>query len=94
MHILSIVACSAKGDTDKDSTISSLRCVVVRNFISVNGTKAVNLMEIWEDLIQTEVSILAPHLKSVTELVLVITNKTNVEDAIRIKALSLANRAT
>ena len=36
--------------------------IVVRNFISIDRTKAVNLMEIWEDLLETEVSILAHHL--------------------------------
>ncbi|EFX65679.1 hypothetical protein DAPPUDRAFT_303554 [Daphnia pulex] len=62
--------------------------IVVRNFIVIDGAKAVNLMEIWEELLETEVSILAPHLKAVTELCLEIASKKELDDAIRIKALS------
>jgi hypothetical protein len=62
--------------------------VVVRNFIAIDLSKVVNLMEIWEELLETEVSILAPQLKAVTELCLEIASKKDLDDAIRNKALS------
>lgn len=62
--------------------------VVVKNLIVSDGAKAVNLMEIWEELLETEVSLLAPHLKAVAELCLEIASKKDLDDSIRIKALN------
>lgn len=61
---------------------------VVKKLVTTDGSKAVNLMEIWEELLETEVSLLAPHLKSVAELCLEIASKKELDDSIRIKALN------
>ncbi|XP_057376777.1 importin-4-like [Daphnia carinata] len=62
--------------------------VVVKNLVHNDGAKAVNLMEIWEELLETEVSLLAPHLKAVAELCLEIASKKDLDDSIRIRALN------
>lgn len=61
---------------------------VIRSLIVNNGTKAILVMEIWEDLLETEVSILAPHLKIVAELCLEVASKKDLDDEIRVKALN------
>ena len=61
---------------------------VVKKLIVADLGKAVNLMEIWEELLETEVSLLAPHLKAVAELCLEIASKKDLDDAIRVKALN------
>ena len=61
---------------------------VIRSLIVSDGMKAVVVMEIWEDLLETEVSILAPHLKAVTELCLEIASRKDLDDQIRVKALN------
>ncbi|XP_046445407.1 importin-4-like isoform X2 [Daphnia pulex] len=65
--------------------------IVVRNFIVIDGVKtmtwiAVNLMEIWEELLMRRTAVLAPHLKAVTELCLEIASKKELDDFMRIKA--------
>lgn len=62
--------------------------VLVKNLIVSNLAKAANLMEIWEELLETEVSLLAPHLKAVAELCLEIASKKDLDDSIRIRALN------
>lgn len=61
---------------------------VAKKIVTLDDSKAILLMEIWEELLETEVSMLAPHLKSVTDLCLEIATNKDFEDAIRIKALS------
>lgn len=61
---------------------------VAKKIITVDDSKAILLMEIWEELLETEVSMLAPHLKPVTDLCLEIAANKDLEDAIRIKALN------
>ena len=60
---------------------------VVKNLIVTDEGRAVQLMEIWEELLETEVSMLAPHLKSIADLCLEITAKKELDDALRVKAL-------
>ena len=60
---------------------------VVRRLVEGDSSKAVLGMEIWEELLETEVSLLAPHLKSVAELCLEISGNKKLDDAIRVKAL-------
>jgi len=61
---------------------------VIRSLIVSDSAKAILIMEIWEDLLETEVSILAPHLKIVAELCLEVSSKKDLDDEIRVKALN------
>ena len=61
---------------------------VIRSLTASDATKAILIMEIWEDLLETEVSILAPHLKIVAELCLEVASKKDLDDDIRVKALN------
>lgn len=60
---------------------------VVKKLVAIDEGRAVQLMEIWEELLETEVSMLAPHLKGVADLCLEIASKKDLDDALRVKAL-------
>ena len=61
---------------------------VIRNLVISDGSKAVLIMELWEELLETEVCVLGPHLKTVAELCLEIASKKDLDDPIRVKALN------
>ena len=60
---------------------------VVKKLVSSDETRAVKLMEIWEELLETEVPILGPHLKVIADMCLETAAKKELDDAIRVKAL-------
>lgn len=60
---------------------------VMKKLVGANGDRAVQLMEIWEELLETEVSMLAPHLKGVADLCLEVAAAKELDDALRVKAL-------
>ena len=67
--------------------IPKVAAVVKILVLTDGGDRTVQLMEIWEDLLETEVSLLAPHLKGVAELCLEVAAKKELDDALRVKAL-------
>lgn len=60
---------------------------VVKKLVITDASRAVRLMDIWEELLETEVSVIAPHLKVIAEMYLETASKKELDDAVRVKAL-------
>ena len=67
---------------------------VVKNLVSHDETKACEAMEVFDELIESEVPIVVPHIKPIIEMCLVIAAQDSLEDDIRVKAISLLGRLT
>ena len=42
--------------------------IVVKKLVQSDESKAVVVMEIWEELLETEISLLVPHLKGIQQV--------------------------
>jgi len=56
--------------------------------------KATTAMEIYDDLFESEVAIVVPHIKPIIEMCLVIAGNANCDDALRVKAISFLGTLT
>ena len=61
--------------------------LVVKKLVYSDCEKAISAMEIWEELLETELSIIAPYLKTVGDMCLEVAADKKLDDAIRVKAL-------
>ncbi|XP_056015924.1 importin-4-like isoform X2 [Ostrea edulis] len=61
---------------------------VVQDLIPVDEDQACELMEVFDEMLECEVSIIVPHIKSTLEFCLQIASHTDLGDSIRVKAMS------
>ena len=51
-------------------------------------------MEVFDELIESEVAVVVPHIKPIIELCLIIAAQESLEDNVRVKAISFLGRLT
>ncbi|KAK3086441.1 hypothetical protein FSP39_018454, partial [Pinctada imbricata] len=61
---------------------------VIKEFIPVDEGQACSLMEVFDEMLECEVSIIAPHIKTVVEFSLEVASNTELGDNVRVKAMS------
>lgn len=66
----------------------------IPRLIDYDETKANEAMEVFDELFESEVAIVVPHIKPISELCLSIAKEDQLEDAIRIKAITFLGRLT
>ena len=67
---------------------------MIKNLVSHDEERACEAMEVFDELIECEVTIIVPHIKPIIELSLLIAAQDTLEDSIRVKAISLLGRLT
>lgn len=65
---------------------------MIKRLILVDEDKACQAMEIFDELFESEVAIVAPHIKPIVELCLAISSEDNLDDSLRVKAISFLGR--
>ena len=67
----------------------------IKVFISSNNEdKAAEAMDIFEELFESEVTIVVPHIKSIIKLCLAIAAEPNLDDGLRVKAITFLGTLT
>nr|XP_022312451.1 importin-4-like isoform X1 [Crassostrea virginica] len=61
---------------------------VIQELIPVDEDQACELLEVFDEMLECEVSIIVPHIKSTLEFCLQVGSRTDLGDGIRVKALS------
>ncbi|KAL5021050.1 hypothetical protein ScPMuIL_000205 [Solemya velum] len=61
---------------------------IIKVLITQNEEEACEAMEMFDEMVECEVAILVPHIKSVVDFSLEVAANTNLDDAVRVKAMS------
>lgn len=61
---------------------------VVQELIPVDEDQACELLEVFDEMLECEVSIIVPHIKTTLEFCLQVASRTDLGDGIRVKAMS------
>ncbi|CAH1780460.1 unnamed protein product [Owenia fusiformis] len=67
---------------------------VIHNLLAVDEEKACEAMELFDELVECEVSVVAPHIKAIMQLCLQIAGKNDLEEATRVKGMSFISWLT
>ena len=67
---------------------------VIKNLLGHDEEKASQAMEVFDELIESEVAVVVPHIKPIIELCLIIAAQESLEDNVRVKAISFLGRLT
>jgi len=67
---------------------------LVTKLVTTDEGKAAEAMEIFDELFESEVTIVGPHIRSIVDLTLKIAASTPLDDGLRVKAIALLGKLT
>jgi hypothetical protein len=67
---------------------------LVAKLVQTDETKAAEAMEIFDELFESEVTIVVPHIRAIVDLALNVAASTALDNALRVKAIALLGRLT
>ncbi|XP_050398948.1 importin-4 [Patella vulgata] len=68
--------------------------LVIQELIKVDEDEACECMELFDELLESEVAVLVPHVKTVVEFCLQVAAQSSLGDAVRVKAMSFISSLT